>query len=300
MVQYTFTPQSNSVFNELDQLGLLLGLPRLEDEKNHSYKARLMDVFVNRASSTYRGLINGITRELGYSIFDAISIVTNRDSADRAIGTYSAVVFSDIYCTIYSNYLDGDKGIYRQIDRMDPYGEGYSLRELVAAINEGPYFTATVIEGVDASRRSMNIFNQSTVQLVTNEDINKAGSVVKLANEDLLPDSVAVRSDTLTSRVSNQVDLRNSGQYYLDYDKGIIYSYSSPSPGSVIRYKYRDENYTTLASPVILHSLQSEEFQKKMFEQVFTEDEYVHGLPTELGADLINELMSIFASSFGS
>ena len=64
----------HKVFNELDSHGLTLGLPRLAGERNAEYKQRLLDVFVNRANSSYLGLIYGITRELGLSLTKEFTI----------------------------------------------------------------------------------------------------------------------------------------------------------------------------------------------------------------------------------
>jgi hypothetical protein len=53
------------VWNFFDEFGLLLNTPRLHGERNASYKERILDVFRRPANSAFRGLINGISRELG-------------------------------------------------------------------------------------------------------------------------------------------------------------------------------------------------------------------------------------------
>lgn len=53
------------VWNAFDEFGLLLGLYRLNGERNKEFKARILDVFANPANSTKDGLINAISRELG-------------------------------------------------------------------------------------------------------------------------------------------------------------------------------------------------------------------------------------------
>lgn len=53
------------VWNFFDEFGALLSCPRLFGENNYSYKERILDVFINPASSTKVGLINGTARELG-------------------------------------------------------------------------------------------------------------------------------------------------------------------------------------------------------------------------------------------
>lgn len=54
----------HSVWNFLDEFGLLLDLPRLYGERNHEYKERLLAVFQYPANSSRPGLLNALAREL--------------------------------------------------------------------------------------------------------------------------------------------------------------------------------------------------------------------------------------------
>ena len=85
MLEFTGTDiKPHQMFNELDKFGLLLGLDRLSNERNLEYKERLLDVFANRADSTTRGLINGITRELGLKIKQEL-LVTPTSTDTKAV-----------------------------------------------------------------------------------------------------------------------------------------------------------------------------------------------------------------------
>lgn len=53
------------VWNFFDEFGLLLGVSRLEGERNRTYRERILDVFRRPANATKTGLLNGIARELG-------------------------------------------------------------------------------------------------------------------------------------------------------------------------------------------------------------------------------------------
>lgn len=76
-----YTPEVYNIWNCFDEFGLLLGLPRIPGEKNKNYKTRLLDVYTNPANSTYQGLLNGISRELGLRP-DEISVERLGDLAD--------------------------------------------------------------------------------------------------------------------------------------------------------------------------------------------------------------------------
>jgi len=63
----TSTPSVYNVWNSFDEMGLLVSLQRNPGEKNLPYRSRLIDVYANPGNSTYQGLVNGISRELGVS-----------------------------------------------------------------------------------------------------------------------------------------------------------------------------------------------------------------------------------------
>ena len=94
---HTVTPTDNiklrTVFNEFDEHGLINGLRRIPGEKNATFKRRILDVFVHRSNSTYRGLVNGITRELGLSLFYPLLIRPKRNNDLTFLATDPYVVF---------------------------------------------------------------------------------------------------------------------------------------------------------------------------------------------------------------
>jgi len=296
MTSSTYTPTSNMAFNEFDRQGLLLGLDRLTDERNAAYKQRLLDVFVNRADSTYRGLINGITRELGYSISDAMTISTLKDSDGNPLLSNPAVVFEETKCILYSDFIEED--ILLTLDRYEYDGGVFTLQHLADIINSTGYFVATVHAA--ATDRSMTIFNQSSVNIIPSEELSGYGSTIILENTNLITGTISVQSPNLIRRVTSIDYLREPGDYTIKLKEGQLVAFATPAPGSIIRYAYREDDFLVKSSPVIIHKLQSDDFKTKMFKQFTNEDnETFNGTPTVLGAELINELQSIFPTGFG-
>lgn len=288
MARQTFTPEPYSVFNEFDSHGLLLGLPRLKEEKNADYKWRLLDVFVHRASSTYEGLINGITRELGLEIIEAVRIVPDSSLA------MPAVVFQDTLCTLYSDFEN--ETVVEEFDRFELDGGSYTLAELIANINATGVFTATLLNDAQGEDRSMTLFNQTSMEIVTEEELSGRGSKVKLDHENLIPGTIGITSSNLTQRVYSEIELSGPGKYYIDLEAGLILTTTAPEPGSIIRYQWRNDDFVVSASPVIIHNLQSDNIKSKMFEEL---EDGIWGIPTPFGADIINELLTVFPSSWG-
>lgn len=298
MSSYTGTPSLHHVFNELDRIGLLLGLPRLEAENNITYKQRLLDVMVNRADSTYQGLLNGITRELGLEIKDTMKIVPATDIDGNFVQAEPAIVFLETKCYLYSDY--SNETLVATIDRYDIEDNAWTLGELQTIINNTGYFTATILNDFDEDIRSMTIFNQRSHHIVPSEDITGAGIVINLEHQNIASGSIVISSPNLTKRVNSQVAMSRRGDFYVDASAGVIYSVAPPAPGDVVRYEYVDKEFIAKSSPVIIHKLQSEDFKTKMFEQITNGDSAaVNGLPNTLGADIINYLLSAYPTSWG-
>lgn len=73
------------VWNAFDEFGYLLGLARLEGERNESFKSRILDVFQNPGNSTHQGIINGVSRELGLSKEDITLFNFNSPAFDEEL-----------------------------------------------------------------------------------------------------------------------------------------------------------------------------------------------------------------------
>ena len=298
MPTISLTQEPHNVFNELDHHGVLLGLIRLEKEKNPEYKQRLMDVMVNRASSTYIGLINGITRELGLKISRTINIQTLVDADENPLLPEPAIIFQDSQMIIYEDFCTGD--VLLQVDRSDPTLNNFTIGNIITTINNTGYFIATIQDDISTDQRSMTIFNQGTISIVPSEDISNGGLRVRLNNNNLIEGTVSVSSPNLVVQKNSPNNLHD-GEFFVDLKSGTVISAQVPAPGSIIRYKYRDNNFMALSSPVIIHNIQSNDFRRRMFQQVLDElGVEQNGLPNNFGADIINELLSVFPSLWGS
>ena len=294
--------QRHSVFNELDSHGLTLNLPRLTDEKNAEYKQRLLDVFVRKANSGYLGLIQGITRELGLSIRKEFTITPTNSSAYP----YAAVVFKDTRCCIYANYYEDP---ILEIDRWSLGGEGYTLQELKDKIQNTTLFSVANMPGINLSQRSMTVYEQSSIRTQLEEPLSGKGHVVNLENQNLIKDKVYISSSVLKTELPSDdvTPLANfrKGEYRIDYEAGQITCAQTPGSGSFVRYDYRDNEFVVKSSPVILSNLQVQGFRKYLFKQIEQMDNsgnptglYENGSPTPFGADIINELLSVFPTTY--
>jgi hypothetical protein len=290
-------PTPHKIYNEFDRFGDLLDLKRLEGEDNARYKQRLAEVMVRRANSTYLGLIYGITRELGLRMLDVLEIVPVVDGSGNPVYPQPAIEFIDTKCYIYEDYDTQTPDI--TIDRFDRDSAGWTLQGLAEQINASGIMGATLLADAEPQAKSMTIYNQSNIGTITDYDISEAGIQIVLPDTNLIAGTVAITSNNLLRRVATANDLTRSGDYFINLEDGTIIATDSPAPGSTIRYQYREDRLIVIASPVIIHNLQSDDFKTKMFKQLEDEQGQYSGLPTELGADIINELLSVYPSLWG-
>jgi hypothetical protein len=74
-----------------------------------------------------------------------------------------------------------------------------------------------------------------------------------------------------------------------------------PVGQNIARYQYIKYPFRAIASPVILHSVVDDSFKTKLFEQVLQDDgSYINGIPTKLGIDIIDVLLSIKPMYWGN
>lgn len=279
-----------NVFNSLDEHGVMLGLPRLQGEKNKDYKRRLLDVGPNKGASTYPGLINAINRELGLSFYNAITISVSigETPANPAIVVNSAEIL------LYSDY---PATIEETIELYDSSASNiaYTLNDVVTAINATITFEAVLVDATKGYERSTVIKEQDNSIEISNEEVPLANRFA-LKNSDIIETSISFSDiNVFINKVaSSDLSLMSPGDYHVDYDTGKITVATTPSGSGVISYQYRDMPFSVVASPVVLKDIEEEEFQKRIFEQETNYDGNVtNGAPRPEALDLIRELLTV-------
>ena len=123
--------------------------------------------------------------------------------------------------------------------------------------------------------------------------------MISLKNINLFKDSEYIYSSKLKKKITDTAAILKKNEYRIDYSKGKIECFEAPPPGSYINYSYRNDEFEVYSSPVIINNLQNTEFRKKLFEQVKQEDgSYENGKPNVFGADIINELYSVYPTTY--
>ncbi len=111
------------IWNSFDEIGLLLGTPRLFKEDNQRYRDRLKNVFLLRGGPTLVGLKNGITGLLGTSDVEIKELcdIAFRDSLLNEDGSASdklkkyARIINDQIANTWDN-MSWDKAYWRSLE----------------------------------------------------------------------------------------------------------------------------------------------------------------------------------------
>lgn len=294
-IAFRGVPTPAPVFNEFDYHGTLLGLPRLLGESNANYKKRLLDVYVHRANSSYTGLINGITRELGLELFKPIRL-TVKNTVDPSLSPRIEFIDDTVY--IWSDTFT--KTLDISINRSNPLTPEYFITGLVDAINASSTFNAELLDASYSYKRSDTIINQSSSKRIDSQFLTSS-KIIHLGVPFIDRGSVVFSDrDTFKTEVASANLVNGPGKFYFDYRYGVIYTFSIPRDGAVIRYTFREETTTAVASPVIIRAIYNDGFQKTLFNQITHPDgSQTNGFPTAKGALIINELLSVAPMYWG-
>lgn len=293
MLEFTGTEiEPHQLFNELDKFGLLLGLNRLPQERNAEYQKRLLDVFKNRADSTTRGLINGITRELGLEIKQELLITPT--STDTKVG----FSIRGTKLCFYSDYYNKTKlelnGVEQEYDLWDLEGGAYTLQEVSDIFSSPDIPFSLTLLGSDPGALSSTLLETSNFREEITETLSNKGTKIKLTNNSIVEGTEYI-SPSFFKRVATVAEVTEQEDYHIDYESGMLTTLVLLPTEAYIRYNYKEEETYVESSPIIIGDLQSEDLRKKMFEQIEqgNNEPAVNGNPTHFGADIINELLSV-------
>jgi hypothetical protein len=301
---FDLVPAVKNIPNAFDYFGMLLGLSRIRGEKNADYRKRLWDVYVNRANATQEGLINGITRELGLRQFDALTVSYTGPSTNSP-----RVIVRDVQIELYSNWNLVDESISpnemdgEAIDIYTRSSDAYYVGGLVEEINNSSYFQAAIENGVSEKALSACILDQDSRRWVETESLKPLYKNI-LEYQNIVPGTLtfsAKGAEAFVLQVASEDKVVSPGEYYVDYDSGLVVSYDVPLEDIQCRYMYDELPLTLTASPVILHEFGSSYFRSKVFEQIIQSDgTYVDGLPLDAAIKYINELMAAKGMLWGT
>lgn len=226
------------VRNGLDNLGLLLNLPRLPQEDNASYRARLEDVYTRPGNATYQGLVASLGREFGFRPQEAIAIS-------------SSAALARVILTQQTLYLYTSPG---QLEAFwflrEPQVE--TLTQLVAAINTTEHFQAALTAEMTGEELSQGLLHDDSHAWVLGETVPASRSF-HLAHADIIPGSVVFDEEAIFRR--HVTTPSQPGDFFLDPATGLVKTTLLPSGAGKVAYQYRRNQLTLSHLPISLLDL---------------------------------------------
>lgn len=297
MSTYTGVPQRTNRETSIDLIGQLIDLYRLPGESLVSFKARILDQYVNRSNCSYGGLINGINRELDLDAqTTGILVDIRRDADGLPLNKGLGISITSRYCSLYSDHVGG--AVSHQFDLHDR-ADSYFLTDLLSHINAITSFEAVMV-GTDNFDLSSHLENLSSLRLRLKEPTLAMSKMHRLYSIDtgnfIVGDLVFDQKTGLTEEVLSLPT--QSQQFMVDYDYGVVWT--SRFIEGTISYRYQRLPLFIRMSPISLYRFKDPEYLTLVTEQILDEDSnVVNGIPTVEGADKINELLGVVPMYWG-
>ena len=290
LTEYTGTPTTKNIVSHLDLISDMVSLNRLTGESAADFKERVMDVAVHPGGGTYEGVINGLTRELGFIRQKGIKIELKLNSAGEPVARNPRIDILPNKVVLYSDYrINSVQTVDRTIRIYQPGDTGFFIDDLVADINRSQCFTATMYSDVRPNWHSTNLVRGNT-DIFIQGDVIRSDKLTILTGEYIVEESLVFdESDIFQTEVTGTPAAK--GQYKIDRINGKIYTYNIPQGDLGVSYHASIFPFIVDYSPIKIYSLQEDDFQYELFQhETLDSGETVNTLPNTEGSEIFHQL----------
>jgi hypothetical protein len=289
-MRYAITDKNISHYRgPLDNLGVMLDLPRLPEEDNPTYRARLESVFASPGNATYFGMVNSIAREFGLTITEAVTITPETPSI-------SQVILKDQ--TLYL-YYDGDIEATWFL-RAAPV---IILNDLINEINDTDHFTATLNSGAAGEWLSSGLIHYDSKIWVADEIIPPS-RIFHLKNVPIVDGSLSFEEGDVFYRYWPNPTI--NGDFEVDVATGLVKTVTVPSGRGRVAYLYQGTESVLRHLPFSLFDLNCTAARDWFFSTVprdiwnIPEDSLSPAFPHPFMKRIISEITKNCPSQWGS
>lgn len=280
----------NELAGELEHLGTMVSLRRNPRERSASYINRIMRVRHNQTNSGKESLIGAIDNELGLS--QGVGIIISISPT----ATYSS----------YELRFMLDNARLRLMYQATPEGEfeleaeawlaDYTIGQLAGWINaNSTEFVAQAQPGWE-DRTSLDLYQTDSWRHRT--EIYNSQEVLRISSNAVVPGSVVLSNATLFSREVDHSSVANYGEWGVDYENGLMKSYSADGSEIVVGLLESRKRVDVIASEVRVFDLSESDDRASFFDQIAAtkysdiEGRYIEGLPNDDGYALLRRVMN--------
>lgn len=278
----------------LDELGIHLGFTRLDNESLYNYQRRLILETREPAGPTQQEFIRSISRQVGQFDLPVLRIDLTLDGDGEPLAPDPFIEVTSSHFRAYSDYENGDIDIELNFyDRTN----GYFLRDIQIAVAASTFFDVEILDEDYTYKHSSRLrFGNTQIHVPSELLLNSTEN--KLSN-NFITDFYPSNRIAFVNEQSTLGAVTETGDYYVDYTNGVVYSFDVQS--AFVSYTYRDFPYTLYHQAVRVYPYL--DVDKKYFHNdtlisdTTGEPEYTN-LNSE-GAEIANTVLAIHPLTWG-
>ena len=302
-----YKARKNNIGVSLDEVGLQLGIQRLENESAEDYRRRLSLQAEDRPDPSEKSFIDTISRNVGLFEEDIFEIDLVLDSNGDPVAPAPRIEVTSSFLRVWSNYPDSEPEL-----EVDIYnrGSGYLLGQIEEKLNALSFITVkTLPKPPDLEEDSFKYKRSWNLKLCNSDKIlfNKKLLPMRM-NRFRYPDMEPIKyihSPLFTSpllfenEVSDQDSIQNSGDYYINYTEGIIFSHSVG--GGLVSFEYRHFPFTLTYQPVKVLPFEDEDTNHLKKDYLVSDDSGIEErlVLNSYGAKVTNAILKAYSLQWG-
>jgi hypothetical protein len=223
------------IWNNLDELGLYLGLERISYETDEDYSSRIKQFAIYKYKTDYYTQAHSIPLQLGLSTYEAIRLTCTYETDGESIDVpfQCKVDWEFIY---FENFPPAGQENLKEYIRIFINSPDATIRKILNILDNSTTFKYTLLRGAYKRLNCKFLIRNSNV--ATGRDfVNSKYATLSQAN--IIDGSFNVEDiTTCKKRVASLLDLRRDGDYYIDRVTGYMQTFSDITLGFFVTYQY--------------------------------------------------------------
>lgn len=277
----TYVPKIISLPSGLDEIGLKRSLVRLPEEKLSVFKRRLLLDHRDGIDNSFKTFKKSPTRQVGQFEIPVVKL------SSTLLRPRLKITSTKLYW-----WEDYSEATTLEIDLLDRTN-GYFLIDVINALNSTVLNVEILSENLDYSL-SQFLRIEDTLSIQT--DFLQESYVTNL-NKKTIHD--VIFSDTLVFKTekNNSNELESSGDYYIDYVNGLVFSFDLQR-GSVT---YTYSNFPTILwwQPVRTFELNDQDINYLIKDPLLTSAGLTHTVLNSRGTTYFNYILKKYSLEWG-
>ena len=302
-----YKARKNNIGVSLDEVGLQLGIQRLENESAEDYRRRLTLQAEDRPDPSEKSFIDTISRNVGLFEEDIFEIDLVLDSNGDPVAPAPRIEVTSSFLRVWSNYPDSEPEL-----EVDIYnrGSGYLLGQIEEKLNALTFITVkTLPKPPDLEEDSFKYKRSWNLKLCNSDRIVYSGNLLPMRMNRFYYSNMEpikyIHTPLFTSpllfqnEVSDWESVQETGDYYIDYTNGIFFSHSVG--GGLVSFEYREFPFTLTYQPVKVLPFEDEDTNHLKKDYLVSDDSGIEErlVLNSYGAKVTNAILKAYSLQWG-